>query len=99
MKEHVIRKGESLDTIAKEYKITVENIIKDNKIQDRDRLGVGNILEIREVAKMYSNGNIGGFLYVVKKMFTYNIYIFNYMLINSSNYENYSKQFKYCKKN
>ncbi len=51
MKEHVIRKGESLDTIAKEYKITVENIIKDNKIQDRDRLGVGNILEIREVAK------------------------------------------------
>ena len=37
MKKHVIREDESLDTIAKEYKITVENIIEDNKIQDRDR--------------------------------------------------------------
>lgn len=51
MEKHVIREGESLDTIAKEYKMTVENIIEDNKIQDRDRLGVGNILEIREVTK------------------------------------------------
>ena len=48
MKIHVIREGESLDTIAKEYKITVENIIEDNKIQDRDRLGIGNVLKIRE---------------------------------------------------
>lgn len=48
MKKHVIREGESLDTIAKEYKITVENIIEDNKIQDRDRLGIGNVLKIRE---------------------------------------------------
>lgn len=51
MKIHVIREGESLDTIAKEYKITVENIIEDNKIQDRDRLGIGNVLKIREIAK------------------------------------------------
>ncbi len=51
MKEHVIREGESLDTIAKEYKITVENIIEDNKIQDRDRLGIGNVLRITNVAK------------------------------------------------
>ncbi len=51
MKKHVIREDESLDTIAKEYKITVENIIEDNKIQDRDRLGIGNVLKIREVVK------------------------------------------------
>ncbi len=51
MKKHVIREGESLDTIAKEHKITVENIIEDNKIKDRDRLGIGNILTIRETTK------------------------------------------------
>lgn len=48
MKEHVIREGESLDMIAKDNKITVENIIEDNKITDRKRLGVGNVLFIRE---------------------------------------------------
>ena len=48
MKEHVIREGESLDMIAKDNKITVENIIEDNKITDRKRLGVGNVLLIRE---------------------------------------------------
>lgn len=48
MKTHVIREGESLDTIAKEYKITVENIIEDNKIKERKRLGRGNVLKIRE---------------------------------------------------
>ncbi len=51
MEKHVIREGESLDTIAKKYKITVENIIEDNNIKDRDRLGIGNILAIREVTK------------------------------------------------
>ncbi len=48
MKEHVIREGESLDMIAKDNKITVGNIIEDNKITDRKRLGVGNVLLIRE---------------------------------------------------
>lgn len=51
MKKHVIEKGESLEEIAKKYKITVENIIEDNKIKDRDRLGIGNVLKIRETAK------------------------------------------------
>ncbi len=51
MKKHVIEKGESLEEIAKKYKITVENIIEDNKIKERDRLGIGNVLKIRETAK------------------------------------------------
>lgn len=51
MKKHVIEKGENLEEIAKKYKITVENIIEDNKIKDRARLGVGNILKIRETEK------------------------------------------------
>ena len=48
MKEYVIKKGDTLETIAKENKLNVENIIEDNKIVDRNRLGVGNILKIRE---------------------------------------------------
>lgn len=48
MKEHVIKKGESLETIAKNYNITVNNLIEDNKIKDRKRLGIGNVLKIRE---------------------------------------------------
>ena len=55
MKKHVIEKGENLEEIAKKYKITVENIMEDNKIKDRDRLGVGNILKIRETAKSGEN--------------------------------------------
>ncbi len=51
MVKHVIEKGESLEKIAKKHKISVQNIIDDNKIQDRTRLGIGNILNIREAGE------------------------------------------------
>ena len=51
MVKHVIEKGESLEKIEKKHKISVQNIIDDNKIQDRTRLGIGNILNIREAGE------------------------------------------------
>lgn len=48
MKIHKIEKGETLEIIAKKYNIKVDNLIEDNKIKERNRLGPGNILKIRE---------------------------------------------------
>lgn len=48
MKNHVIKENDTLETIAKCYKVSVKDIITDNDIKDRERLGVGNILKIRE---------------------------------------------------
>lgn len=48
MKEHKIKENETLETIAKGYKVSVKDIISDNNIKDRERLGIGNILKIRE---------------------------------------------------
>lgn len=48
MKIHKIEKGETLEIIAKKYNLKVDNLIEDNKIKERNRLGPGNILKIRE---------------------------------------------------
>lgn len=48
MKKHTIKENETLETIAKTYKVSVKDIITDNNIKDRERLGIGNILKIRE---------------------------------------------------
>lgn len=55
MIEHVIKEGENLDIIAKKYKTTVKNIVEDNKIKDRTRLGIGNRLKINESKKENKN--------------------------------------------
>ena len=48
MIEHVIKKGESLEKIAKKYNLKLSEIVEDNKIKDRKMLGIGNTLKIRK---------------------------------------------------
>ena len=46
--EHVVRKGETLSTIAKAYNVTAKAIISANKIKDANHLSIGQKLFIPE---------------------------------------------------
>lgn len=46
--EHIVQPGETLSTIAKAYNVTTRVIIEANKIQNPDRLSVGQKLFIPE---------------------------------------------------
>jgi LysM repeat protein len=46
--EHIVRPGETLSTIAKAYNVTTKAIIAANRIQNPDRLSVGQKLFIPE---------------------------------------------------
>lgn len=44
---HTVRLGESLDSIARLYNSTVDQIVRDNKITDVNRIEVGQVLRVK----------------------------------------------------
>ena len=43
---HTIRKGETLDSIAKSYNVTVSSIMKLNKIKDKRNIKKGQVIQV-----------------------------------------------------
>lgn len=46
-KKYEIKKGDTLENIAKDNNMTLEELIKLNGIKDRAKLGAGNILKVK----------------------------------------------------
>lgn len=53
MENYEIKKGDTLEIIAKKHNMDIKELIELNKIKDRARLGIGNILKV----KVKENGN------------------------------------------
>ncbi|MCK9276038.1 MAG: LysM peptidoglycan-binding domain-containing protein [Syntrophales bacterium] len=67
---HLVKKGETLSSIARKYDIAVEALIKMNDITSEDRIYVGQLLNLMEKS-VDTNGNgenrISNVVYVVKR--------------------------------
>ncbi|MGV7221288.1 MAG: LysM peptidoglycan-binding domain-containing protein [Nitrospinales bacterium] len=54
-KWHTVRRGESLSSISKRYRTTVGKLMRVNSISNSNRIYKGQVLELPDKAKLYSN--------------------------------------------
>lgn len=56
MEKYIIKQNDTLETIAKEHNMDIKELIEINKIEDRKRLGIGNIIKVKAKEKRSKNG-------------------------------------------
>tara|TARA_Y100001978_G_scaffold25145_1_gene21563 strand:+ start:143 stop:898 length:756 start_codon:yes stop_codon:yes gene_type:complete len=90
---HVVKKGDTLSSIAKKYSVTKESIIKINKLLDENYIFIGQNLKIKEDS-IQENNNISNY-HEVKKgenlteiANKYNLSISNLVKINDIDNQN-----------
>ncbi|MNV65526.1 membrane-bound lytic murein transglycosylase D [compost metagenome] len=47
MQSYKIKENDTIEIIAKSYNMSIKELIDLNKIKDREKLGIGNVLKVK----------------------------------------------------